>query len=203
MSEQLTNTFYYFNFQQRSFDIRTNQDVTDDWQLITAEQHTQLLNAINQGCIIFDDYTFSEPPPSHLHTWKDGYWHIDDEIQQQIKAEQQSQIWEKIKTLRHDKCRAGCYVQSVDKWFHSDDASRQQYIFMRTLPEIPENTLWKTMDGSFVRMNKTLLDELSLALFNEEQQNYMNAEQHRAKMLQAENPMEYDYSTGWSAAYDD
>lgn len=190
-----TQAFYDLNFEY--------EQLPNDLQEIDNKTYIKLLKAINSGCIVFDNLSISPTKPSPYHTWQDGHWHIDDETQQLIKAEQQSQIWEKIKTLRYDKCRAGCYVKSVDKWFHSDDASRQQYIFMRTLPEIPENTLWKTMDGSFVRMNKTLLDELSLALFNEEQQNYMNAEQHRAKMLQAENPIEYDYSTGWSAAYDD
>lgn len=202
MANEEIHTFYYFNLQQRSFDIRTNQNVTDDWQLITAEQHTQLFNAINQGCIIFDDLTFSEPPPSAIHIWQDGQWHIDEQTQQQITAEQQAQAWENIKQIRYDKCRGGCYVKSVDKWFHSDDASRQQYIFMRTLPDIPQNTMWKTMDGSFIAMTKSLLDELSIALFVEEQHNFITAEQHRAKMHQAENPLDYDYSQGWSKVYE-
>lgn len=141
---------------------------------------------------------------NHLTTFEQGefvYRDIAIDVEQ-LKIEQQQQIWEQIKTLRHQKCRQGCYVKSADKWFHSDDASRQQYIFMRTLPDIPEKTMWKTMDGSFVAMTKSLLDELSITLFAEEQHNFITAEQHRAKMLQVENPLDYDYSQGWSKVYE-
>lgn len=141
---------------------------------------------------------------NHLTTFEHGeFVYRDIEIDvEQLKIEQQQQIWEQIKILRHQKCRQGCYVKSVYKWFHSDDASRQQYIFMRTLPNIPEKTMWKTMDGSFIAMTKILLDELSLALFSEEQHNFTVAEQHRGKMLQTENPLDYDYSQGWSKVYE-
>ncbi|WMR96322.1 DUF4376 domain-containing protein [Mergibacter septicus] len=117
-----------------------------------------------------------------------------------LKAEQQTQMWEQIKQKRYQNCRSGVYVKSVDKWFHSDDASRQQYTFMRTLPDFPP-TQWKTMDNSFVEMTKDLLNELSLAMFAHEQADFANAERHRAAMLAAENPLDYDYSTGWQEVF--
>lgn len=188
-----TQAFYDLDFEY--------EQLPDDLQEIDDETYLKLLKAINSGCIVFDDLSISTPKPSQYHTWHDRQWHIDEQTQQQITAQQQAQVWENIKQMRHDKCRGGCYVKSVNKWFHSDDASRQQYIFMRTLPDIPQNTMWKTMDGSFIAMTKPLLDELSIALFAEEQHNFITAEQHRAKMLQAENPLDYDYSDGWSKIY--
>lgn len=149
----------------------------------------------------YQDYLKNQ---NHLTQFKNGefiYTVIDIDLKK-VKADDQNTIWEQIKKMRHDKCRGGCYVKSVDKWFHSDDASRQQYLFMRTLPDIPENTMWKTMDGSFIAMTKALLDELSLALFAEEQHNFITAEQHRAKMLRAKNPLNYDYTAGWSQVYE-
>lgn len=142
---------------------------------------------------------------NYLTTFENGefvYREIEVDTQQ-LKQQQQHEMWEKIKQLRHEKTRKGCYVKSVDKWFHSDDDSRQQYIFMRTMPEIPAGTLWKTMDNSFIEMSKALLDELSYALFAEEQHNFKNAELHRAKMLQAKKPLDYDFSKGWSTTYED
>lgn len=188
-----TQAFYDLDFEY--------EQLPDDLQEIDDETYLKLLKAINSGCIVFDDLSISTPKPSQYHTWQDGQWYIDAQTQQQITAEQQAQMWENIKQMRYDKCRQGCYVKSADKWFHSDDTSRQQYIFMRTLPDIPQNTMWKTMDGSFIAMTKPLLDELSIALFAEEQHNFITAEQHRAKMLQAENPLDYDYSDGWSKIY--
>ena len=112
-------------------------------------------------------------------------------------------IWEKIKQVRYTKCHSGVYVKSVDKWFHSDTNSRQQYIFLRTLPVIPDNTEWKTMDNSFVVMTKELLDEISLAMFSDEQKNFSNAESHKVKLFKSKSPFEYDFSEGWTKTYDD
>ena len=57
------------------------------------------------------------------------------------------------------------------------------------------------MDNSFVTMSKPLLDELALKLLTDEQADFANAERHRAAMLAAANPLDYDYSTGWTATY--
>ena len=95
------------------------------------------------------------------------------------------------------------YVKSVGKWLHNDDDSRAQYTFMRTMATLPENMLWKTMDNRFIPMTRELLDELSMQLLLDEQADFANAERHRAAMLQADNPLDYDYSSGWTATFQD
>ncbi|OOS00932.1 hypothetical protein B0186_05460, partial [Canicola haemoglobinophilus] len=106
-----------------------------------------------------------------------------------------------IKQKRHDNLRGGCFVESVGKWFHTNDESRQQYIFMRTLDQLPPNIQWKTMDNSFVLLTKALLDELSMQMLLDEQADFANAERHKALMEQADNPLDYDFSTGWTEIY--
>lgn len=138
--------------------------------------------------------------PSIYHVWNGNSWAIEDEKKEKIKAQQQIFVWEQIKQKRYNNGRLGVYVKSVDKWFHSDDASRQQYTFMRTLADFPP-TQWKTMDNTFVTMTKDLLNELSLAMFTNEQADFANAEKHRLAMLEADNPQDYDYSTGWREVY--
>ncbi|PVX40517.1 uncharacterized protein DUF4376 [Pasteurella langaaensis DSM 22999] len=142
----------------------------------------------------------TSPRPTPHHSWSGSKWVIDDDKKIELKAQQQAQVWECIKQKRYQNGRLGVYVKSVDKWFHTDDASRQQYTFMRTLPEFPP-TQWKTMDNSFVTMTKELLNELSLAMLANEQADFANAEKHRLAMLEAENPQDYDYSTGWREVY--
>ena len=93
------------------------------------------------------------------------------------------------------------YVESVGKWFHSTDEARQQYTFMRTLPQLPPDLMWKTMDGGFVHLTRPLLDELSLKLITDEQKDFANAERHRALCTQSPDPWNYDYSDGWVAVY--
>ena len=139
-------------------------------------------------------------PPSELHQWNGKAWTLSKEANAAVKAEQQAEMWERIKAKRAQSCHAGIYINSIKKWMHSDLDSRQQYTFLRTLDKLPEDLVWKTLDNSFVPMTRALLDELSLKLIADEQHDFQNAERHKAAMLKAENPLEYDYSSGWSAA---
>lgn len=139
-------------------------------------------------------------PPSELHQWNGKTWALSKEAAAAVKAEQQTEMWERIKDKRAQSCHAGIYINSIKKWMHSDLDSRQQYTFLRTLDKLPEDLVWKTLDNSFVPMTRALLDELSLKLIADEQHDFQNAERHKAAMLKAENPLEYDYSSGWSAA---
>ena len=139
-------------------------------------------------------------PPSELHEWNGKAWALNKTAAAELKAQQQAEMWERIKAKRARSCHTGIYIKSIKKWMHSDLDSRQQYTFLRTLDKLPENLMWKTLDNSFVPMTRELLDELSLKLIVDEQHDFQNAERHKAAMLKAENPLEYDYSSGWSAA---
>ena len=168
---------------------------------ISEQQHAELLTALNAGSLILPDLSVTPPPPSSLHTWDGKAWVLDKAAAQAHKTAQQEEVWTRIKQKRHDNLRGGVYVKSISKWLHSDDESRAQYTFMRTMPTLPEKMMWKTMDNTFVPMTKELLDELSLQLLADEQADFANAERHRAAMLKADNPLDYDYSGGWTANY--
>ena len=168
---------------------------------ISEQQHAELLTALNAGSLILPDLSVTPPPPSSLHTWDGKAWVLDKAAAQAHKTAQQEEVWTRIKQKRHDNLRGGVYVKSISKWLHSDDESRAQYTFMRTMPALPEKMMWKTMDNTFVPMTKALLDELSLQLLADEQADFANAERHRAAMLKADNPLDYDYSGGWTANY--
>lgn len=168
---------------------------------ISERQHAELLAALNEGSLILPDLSVTPPPPSTLHTWDGKTWVLDKAAAQAHKAAQQEEMWTRIKQKRHDNLRGGVYVKSIGKWLHSDDESRAQYTFMRTMPQLPEKMIWKTMDNTFVPMTQALLDELSLQLLADEQADFANAERHRAAMLKADNPLDYGYSGGWTANY--
>ena len=76
----------------------------------------------------------------------------------------------------------GVFVKSVGTCFHTNDESCTQYILLRTMKE--------------------LLDEMTTQMVLDEQADFANAERHKAAMLKAENPLEYDYSDGWTANYE-
>lgn len=181
-------------FYDLSFDY---PELPDDLVEIDEQTYQALFVKLGQGCHINADLNASEPPPSHRHTWQDGNWVLSVE-----KSVLQNETWEQIKQKRHTVTRGGVYLKSVDKWFHNDDPSRTQYLALQILPELPSELMWKTMDNSFVKLDKALLTELAMTILANEQADFANAERHRALMLQADNPLEYDYSDGWTAIYE-
>ena len=191
----------YFDYAAQTFyDDAIHRELPESVVAIDEAQHNVLLNALNRGAKIKADLSVLERP-SLSHEWDSDSqtWLVNP----QLKAEQQSQMWARIKQKRHDNLRSGVYVKSVGKWLHNDDDSRAQYTFMRTMATLPENMLWKTMDNRFIPMTRELLDELSMQLLLDEQADFANAERHRAAMLQADNPLDYDYSSGWTATFQD
>ena len=145
------------------------------------------------------------PRENEHQTWdaKAKAWVLPPDVAARLKAEQQDEMWERIKAKRYDNLRVGVYVKSVKKWFHTNDESRTQYIMLRTMRELPAGLQWKTMEDEFVPMTRELLDELSMQMLQDEQADFANAEKHKAAMLKAENPLEYDYSGGWTANFDE
>lgn len=172
---------------------------------VGGEEYAALLAGQAEGGQIAADSdgrpVLTPPRPSEYHEWDGKKWKIGKAAAARKKAEAVSAVWEKIKQKRHDNLRGGVYVESVGKWFHSTDEARQQYTFMRTLPQLPPDLMWKTMDGGFVNLTRALLDELSLKLLADEQQDFANAERHRVLMEQSDDPEHYDYSGGWTENY--
>ena len=171
---------------------------------LSEAQHRQLINHqddhpyIERGEVVFN------PRPSAAHEWDEAnrQWRLDAARAARLKAEQQAEVWERIKAKRYDNLRHGVFVKSVGKWFQTDDASRTQYLALAVMPRLPEKLPWKTMDNSFVNMTKALLGELMEQMLVDEQADFANAERHKAAMEKVEHPLEYDYSDGWTANYE-
>lgn len=49
-------------------------ELPSDLVEVTDEQHMQLLEKMNSGCIVFADLTCSEPKPTQYHTWNGIAW---------------------------------------------------------------------------------------------------------------------------------
>lgn len=113
-------------------------------------------------------------------------------------------VWEQIKVKR-DQCKAGgvkVKVGTVNKWFHSDEASRiQQMGLVMMGASIPANLQWKTLDGSFVTMTQAVAQSVFAAAAASDQAIFAVAEGHRAALAACEDPAVYDYSTGWPAIF--
>ena len=180
-----------------------------DWVRLTSQDDINAVSlAITTGGEVWLDEAgelkTSPPRPSPAHKWdsQSKTWLLDTAAAAELKTQQQEEMWARIKTKRTDNLRHGVYVKSVDKWFHTDDNSRTQYLALAVMPKLPEKLAWKTMDNSFVNMTKTLLEELMTQMLVDEQADFANAERHKAAMEKADKPLEYDYGDGWTANYE-
>lgn len=119
---------------------------------------------------------------------------------EEILADAKDKVWTNIKAER-DRRTTGGYkvaVAGVDKWFHSDSASRIQQLALFQLGDsIPSDLQWKTMDGSFVTMTKELAGLIVVNAAMSDQAIFQVAETHKVAAMASVQPEEYNYLTGW------
>ena len=145
-----------------------------------------------------------EPPPSSLHTWDGKAWVLDAETAAALKQAQQEEMWTRIKAKREEQRYGGAYIPALKKWLQSDEPSRTQYLQLQLLEAkglFKQPVRWKTMDNSFIGLDAAAVTTIALQIMDNEQADFANAERHRAAMLKADNPLDYDYSGGWTANY--
>lgn len=198
-------TVYYY---QNGF-LHTDGTPPEGAVALTDAEHEALVVGQCTGQIVMPGKNgkpvLADPAPCPSSTWDGTQWQIDPECAARLKAEQQDEMWERIKAKRYDNLRHGVYIKSVGKWFQTDDATRLQYLAL-ALESVtggfkkPIN--WKTMDNSFLQLTPDLLREIMQTMHDNEQADFANAEKHKAAMLKAENPLEYDYNGGWTANYE-
>lgn len=115
-----------------------------------------------------------------------------------------AEVWGRIKAERDRRKAGGVKVKvgTVNKWFHSDDASRiQQMCLVMMGASIPADLQWKTMDGSFVTMTQAVAQSVFAAAAANDQAVFAAAETHRVAMEASADPASYDYSAGWPTVF--
>lgn len=201
-------TVYYY---QNGF-LHTDGTPPEGAVALTAAEHEALVVGQCTGQIVMPGKdgkpVLADPAPCPSSTWDGEQWHIDPECAARLKAEQQDEMWERIKQKRYDNLRHGVYIKSVGKWFQTDDATRLQYLTLRTLPDkaFPLKEPWRTMDNTDLppeKCTKALFEEIVMQMVADEMADFHNAKRHRAAMLKAEHPLKYDYSDGWTANFDE
>lgn len=172
------------------------------------------------------DFTLTPPPDyGHVWRWEDTKWvellpinnpniyygdeYIWDNIQNQWVVspeldaykylENQDKVWELIKERRLQAVTSGVYVESVDKWFHTDEVSVTSYSTIAGMIALDnyEPVQWKVMDNTWILLTVPIFKELQTAMSTKTNTNYAIAEQHKSNMMKSDNPLEYDFSTGW------
>ena len=109
--------------------------------------------------------------------------------------------WNAIKAERDRRIQQGGYKVGA-KWYHSDTFSRTQQTGLVMLgTNIPANTQWKTMDGSFIAMTQSLAGQIFAVAAQNDMAIFAAAEVHKSAMEASSDPASYDFSTGWPKAF--
>lgn len=117
-------------------------------------------------------------------------------------AEAKAAVWEQIKAYRAERTAGGISVGPY--WFHSDTPSKLQHLGLvnaMMMSALPANQSWKLMDGSFVTLTTTLVQQIFGAAMTREGDNFAKAEEHKAALESSSDPLNYDFTTGWAPIY--
>lgn len=120
---------------------------------ITNEQHSELLKALNSGCVIFSDLTYSTPKPSQFHEWNGECW-IDQGTEEEKLAYKRSQ-YPKLTRYQFKRCL-------LEKGYKSSDIEAQiqtiedEIIRELTLLGFREATNFVRTDSSVLEMQSVL-----------------------------------------------
>lgn len=120
---------------------------------ITNEQHSELLKALNSGCIILADLTCSEPKPSQFHEWNGTDW-VDPRTEEEKLTYKRSQ-YPKLTRYQFKRCL-------LEKGYKSSDIEARiqtiedEIIRELTLLGFREATNFVRTDSSVLEMQSVL-----------------------------------------------
>ncbi|WP_276224867.1 DUF4376 domain-containing protein [Pasteurella multocida] len=197
--------FFYYNGEFYLDNIHIQ--IPDNAIEISLDEYNSLFSGQSEGKQIVSNSkgkpVLTEPPPTEYHEWDGEQWTISPEKETQIKQFQQEQMREKINALRDEKINGGVYVPELNKWFDSDARAERSLNSVKSTFDLlgDMEITWTCADNTQVQINKEKLILVWKAIMQAQQQNHANALHHKAEMMKAENPLDYDYSTGWTEVY--
>ena len=157
---------------------------------------SSIINDINE----YEDFTLVAPPELNKKwMWSGEAWVYLGEEEPPIE-DMQAKVWEAIKQRRYEATVSGVYVPSVDKVFHTDATSVIQYNNIGNMIALGnfEPIQWKVMDNTWITMTEEVFKDLQIAMVQNTNRIYQVAEEHKANMMELDNPEDYDYSEGWN-----
>lgn len=91
---------HFFNYKTQSFYIdEINNEIPADSIEITEQQHNELYCAINTGCMIFSDLSYSEPQPSEFHEWKVDDWVLNEQYKKEYEIQQKKALRDSLLSI--------------------------------------------------------------------------------------------------------
>ena len=198
------------HFELIDSDFRAFYDISDNALIeLTDAQYQQYLS-INSDDVTFKDGLFSGRPrrPSPEYEWneKSGKWEISKEKLTALLEEQRAQVRAEINAKRDACVDGGAYVAAIDKWVDSDEKGRATLVEIKADFDLNGKDNTYTLicaDNSAKTINFDEFKAVWDAVKTLKEKMFENAYMHKILLEQAENPLEYDWSIGWSETYDE
>ncbi|GAB1660349.1 DUF4376 domain-containing protein [Mannheimia haemolytica] len=201
---------YYFDPNLATLLVDQLDDITPDALPISNDEAKKLLDGVKSGGVLYvknNIVQVTPPRPSKVHEWDGETWILNTEQQAVKKAEEIAKMREQINALRDNKINGGVYVEAVGKWIDTDATAERNILSVKASFDLFGDAVgeiaWTCADNSLLMIDKTKLMAIWQALMTAKTGNHANALKHKAAVELAENPLEYDYSSGWTQSYED
>lgn len=136
---------------------------------------------------------------SPYHEWDGTEYALNTAKVEEAKAV----VWEQIKAYRDDVRNIGGFPVGT-YWFHSDTPSKIDQLGLVNaviMEALPSGKDWKLMDGTKVTLTAPLVQQIFGSAMTRRSANFDKAEEHRVLMEASEDPLNYDYTTGWPPVF--
>ena len=188
--------------------INKKEEITDQTYLVTDAEAEAIEAALSKGCRIKGEngnLIISAPQPSEYHDFDEQEWQwvLNKERHDKYLVKKRHELWEAVKAKREEILVSGVYVKSLGKWFHTDSVTQLAYTRAKEYFDIkPDSEIqWKTMDNTFVTLNKEKLGDVVVAIFEKSQEVYKAAEIHKHKIQTSVDLENYSADAGWVETY--
>ena len=190
------------------FNVNEKEDMRVTMYLVTKEEERQIRETIEGGGEFWvENNEVKVSGPKMVEYMKFNLdtklWTEDPDLKAKYLERIREEVWEKIKQRRSESIETGVYHARLQKWFHTDSEAQRNYALMGHAINSPlyQPKRWKTMDGTFIEMTREVFQDVLALALKKADDDYRNAEIHKAKVMASTDPLAYDYSTGWSPAY--
>lgn len=190
------------------FNVNEKEDMRVTMYLVTKEEERQIRETIEGGGEFWvENGEVKVSGPKMVEYMKFNLdtklWTEDPDLKTKYLERIREEVWEKIKQRRSESIETGVYHARLQKWFHTDSEAQRNYALMghAISSTLYQPKRWKTMDGTFIEMTREVFQDVLALALKKADDDYRNAEIHKAKVMASTDPLAYDYSTGWSPAY--
>ncbi|MFZ7109580.1 DUF4376 domain-containing protein [Avibacterium avium] len=183
---------------------------------ISEETYRTLLEGQSQGKqIIADERGYPilvEPQPSPYHKLQGGKWVIDEDKQAELLTQQRAQIRTQINTRRDACVNGGVYVPAIEKWVDTDEKGRATLVEIKADFDLNGKTEENGEPRIFTLIcADNTAEPLDFDKFKDvwnackilKEKMFENAYMHKVLLEAEENPLDYDWSIGWSQTYEE